>query len=56
MKQTQGIFNQHSTKQYFRGVDFHLAVLSHEKMIMNMIPSIVKDGQLKQLKDISESI
>jgi hypothetical protein len=48
--------NQHSSIEYFRGVNFHLATLSHEKLIMNMLPSFVEDKSLQKLKTIDDSI
>ena len=56
LKTHKGIFNQHSSVEYFRGVNFHLAVLSHEKLIMEKLPSFVKDKSLTQLKSIEDSI
>jgi hypothetical protein len=56
LKTHKGILNQHSSCEYFRGVNFHLAVLSHEKLIMKMLPSFVADKSITQLKTIDESI
>jgi len=46
LKTHKGILLQRSSCEYFRGVNFHLAVLSHSDAIMKMIPSFVKDGDL----------
>ena len=47
---------QHSSVEYFRGVNFHLAVLSHEKLIMEKLPTFVADKSLTQLKSIEDSV
>ena len=41
---------------YFRGVDFHLIVLGNSNTIMGMLPSFKKDGSLKELKSVDDSI
>jgi len=56
LKTHKGILMQRSSCEYFRGVNFHLAVLSHGDAIMKMIPSFSKDGDIKQLKTIEDSI
>jgi hypothetical protein len=56
LKTHKGILNQHFSCEYFRGVNFHLAVLSHEKLIMKMLPSFVEDKSITQLKTIDDSI
>ena len=52
LKTHKGILNQHSSVEFFRGVNFHLACLSHEKLIMKMLPSIVADKSLLEIKSI----
>ena len=56
LKSHKGIFNQHSSVEYFRGVNFHLATLSHEALIMKMLPSFVADKSITQLKVIADSV
>ena len=56
LKTHKGILNQHSSVEFFRGVNFHLACLSHEKLIMKMLPSFVEDKSLLQLKTIEDSV
>jgi hypothetical protein len=52
LKTHKGILNQHSSVEFFRGVNFHLACLSHEKLIMKMLPSFVADKSLLEIKSI----
>ena len=56
IKTTQGILLGRSSCQYFRGVNFHPAVLANGDHIMKMIPSFVEDGQIKELKTMADSI
>jgi len=56
LKTHKGILNQNFSCEYFRGINFHLAVLSHEKLIMKMLPSFVEDKSITQLKTIEDSI
>lgn len=42
--------------EYFRGVNFHIAVLSHGDAILKMIPSFTNAGEITQLKTIEDSI
>ena len=52
LKTHKGILNQHSSVEFFRGVNFHLACLSHEKLIMKMLPTFVADKSLVEIKSI----
>jgi hypothetical protein len=56
LKTHKGILNQHSSVEFFRGVNFHLACLSHEKLIMKKLTSFVEDKSLTQLKTIEDSV
>lgn len=56
LKTHKGILMQRSSVDYFRGVNFHIAVLQHGEKILSMIPSLVADGEIKQLKTIDDSI
>jgi hypothetical protein len=56
LKTHKGILMQRSSCEYFRGVNFHIAVLSHGDAITKMIPSFIKDGDLTQIKTIEDSI
>ena len=42
--------------EYFRGVEFHLIVLTNASKIMEMLPSFQKDRTLTQLKTVDDSI
>ena len=55
-KTHNGILHQRSSIKYFRGVNFHVAVLQAEKEILKLIPSLVKDGEIKELKTMEDSI
>lgn len=52
LKTHKGILMQRSNIKYFRGVNFHIAVLQASSEILKMIPSLVKDGEVTQLKSI----
>jgi len=56
LKQHKSIFMQRSSIEYFRGVNFHVSVLANQSQILGLIPSLVEDGQVKQLKSIEDSI
>ena len=47
---------QRSSVEFFRGVNFHIAVLQHGDKILKMIPSFVQDGSIKQLKSMEDSV
>lgn len=47
VKSHKGIFLQRSNVDYFRGVNWHVAVLTNSNRIMKMIPTIIADGDLK---------
>ena len=42
--------------EYFRGVDFHLLVLSNKEEVLGMLPSFVKDRSLHSLDSIDDSM
>lgn len=56
MKTHKAILLQRSNAEFFRGVNFHIAVLQNADKIMKMIPSFVADGTLTELKTIEDSI
>ena len=56
MKVHKGIFMQQKSVEYFRGVNFHIAVLQAAPQIMKMIPSFTEVGDITQLKTIEDSI
>ena len=56
IKTHKGILMQRSNIDYFRGVHFHIAVLQNEAHILKMIPTLVKEGLVKQLKTMDDSI
>lgn len=56
LKTHKSILVQRSSCEYFRGVNFHPAVLSHADQIIKLMPSFVEDGTLPQLKTIEDSI
>jgi hypothetical protein len=47
LKTHKGIVMQRSSCEYFRGVNFHLAVLQHGEAIMKMIPSFKEDKEIE---------
>jgi len=47
LKTHKAIMMQRSSVEFFRGVNFHIAVLQHGDKIMKMIPSFIEDGSLK---------
>jgi hypothetical protein len=47
LKTHKGILMQRSSIEYFRGVNFHIAVLQHGEKILKMLPSFVADGEIK---------
>jgi translocation protein SEC62 len=55
-KTHKGILLQRSSINYFRGVNFHVAVLQSGKEILKMIPSLIKDGEIKDLSTMEDSI
>lgn len=56
LKQHKAIMMQRSSVEFFRGVNFHIAVLQCGDKIMKMIPSFVEDGSIKQLKTLEDSV
>jgi len=46
MKQHQGILQGRQNCYYFRGVNFHLAVLQNAEHVLKMIPSFVEEKQI----------
>lgn len=55
-KTHQGLLLQRSSIRYFRGVNFHVAVLEASREILKFIPSLVADGEVTKLDDLSDSI
>ena len=56
LKMHKGLFQREKSLEYFRGVNFHVAVLSNKKEILKMIPTIIADGHVTQLESIDDSI
>lgn len=56
LKMHKGLFQREKSLEYFRGVNFHVMVLSHKEKILPMIPSIQKDGHVTKLDTIEDSI
>lgn len=56
MKQHKAILLQRSSCEFFRGVNFHVAVLAHADKIMSMIPTLREDATVTQLSSIADSI
>ena len=56
LKTHKGILLQRSSVEYFRGVNFHVAVLRAQDHIIKLIPSFTKDGSIIKLKTMEDSI
>ena len=56
VKTHKGILLQRSNVDYFRGVNFHVAVLQHKDKIMQMIPTFIKEGLINKLDTMDDSI
>lgn len=56
IKTHKGILLQRSNVDYFRGIHFHVAVLQHGDAILKLIPTLVEEGLIKQLKSMDDSI
>jgi len=54
LKMHKGLFQREKSLEYFRGVNFHVAVLSNKDKIMKMIPSFQKE--VTSLETIDDSI
>ena len=56
IKTHQGILLQRSSVNYFRGVNFHVAVLANKDHIMKMIPTFVKESLITKLDTLEDSV
>ena len=56
LKMHKALFQREKSLEYFRGVNFHVMVLSHKEKIVKMIPSIIEDGSVGKLDTIEDSI
>lgn len=56
LKMHKGLFMREKHLEYFRGVNFHVAVLSNKEHIIKMIPTIISDGSVTKLENIDDSI
>jgi translocation protein SEC62 len=56
VKQHQGILMGRQNCYYFRGVNFHLAVLQNAEHILKLIPSFVEEKQIIKLETMEDSI
>lgn len=56
LKTHKAILMGRSNAEFFRGVNFHIAVLQNADKIMKMIPSFIADGTLTEIKTIDDSI
>lgn len=56
LKMHKALFQREKSLEYFRGVNFHVSVLSHKEKIIKMIPSIVEEGAVTKLDTIEDSI
>ena len=46
LKTHRGILLQRQNVEYFRGVNFHVAVLHAQEHILKLIPTFIKDGSI----------
>lgn len=46
LKTHRGILLQRSNVEYFRGVNFHIAVLQAQDHLLKLMPTMVKDGSI----------
>ena len=56
LKLHKGLFQREKHLEFFRGVNFHVGVLSHREKVLQMIPSFIKEGSVENLKSIEDSI
>ena len=56
LKLHKGLFQREKHLEYFRGVNFHVAVLSHREKVLQMIPTFIKDEQVSGLTSIEDSV
>jgi len=45
-----------SSIDYFRAVNFHVGVLALKDKILAMIPTFIKEGSIKKLETIDDSV
>jgi len=56
MKIHKGLMMRTSSIDYFRAVNFHVGVLAFKDKILAMIPTFVKEGSIKKLETIDDSV
>ena len=56
IKQHQGILMGRQNCYYFRGVNFHLAILQNAEHVLKLIPSFVEEKQITKLDSMEDSI
>ena len=56
IKMHKGLFQREKSLEYFRGVNYHVAVLSNKKKILSMIPTFIEDGLVTKLDTMEDSI
>jgi len=42
--------------EFFRGVNFHVAVLANSEKLLKLMPTLIKDGKINLLKTLEDSI
>lgn len=52
----KGLFQREKSLEYFRGVNFHVAVLAHKEKILAMVPTFKEEGIINKLDSLEESI
>ena len=56
LKTHKGLFQREKSLEYFRGVNFHVSVLSHKKHIMSLMPTLVADGAITSLDTMEDRV
>ncbi|MFN9899780.1 MAG: hypothetical protein ACK55Z_13525, partial [bacterium] len=56
MKIHKGLMMRTSSIDYFRAVNFHVGVLALKDKILAMIPTFIKEGSIKKLETIDDSV
>lgn len=47
LKIHKGLFMRKSHVEFFRGVNFHVAVLAHSEKLLKLMPTLITDGRIK---------
>ena len=56
LKMHKGLFQREKNLEYFRGVNYHVAVLANKKKILSLIPTFVADKEITSLDSMEDSI